>query len=470
MSDFVRAICKLVVVLRKIAKKIMSEKRRIYNLEEVFTPSKPADVSFVERKEINRRVDRAIRTSGKQIIIYGFSGVGKTTLLFKKLKQFDLKYIKTSCITGMTIQDIVVDAFNQLEVFYPYQKEEIETNSVGGNLEASFWILKAGLKAETKADSKFSQKRAVELPITPQTLAKFIGSANLVWVIEDFHKIEESHKKQMAQIMKVFMDASVEFPNLKIIALGAVNSAREVVQYDSEMKSRISELEVSLMSHDNLKRIIETGEKFLNIKFSDSVTNRIVTYSSGLPAVTHQLCLLLCELNDITKTQSNFTRIQSQLFNEAMIEYVEENSDSLKAIFEQATKIAHIRKNENPVDLLGYIITLEKDNFNIAELKESIQKANINYRGNNLKKYIDEFTEPTRSEILRYNENHNTYYFSNPFIKAYVQCSLKIDSQQTQTIHFKEDFKTVLKEELILAQKIFKEDFGEFDFGEYEDL
>lgn len=51
-----------------------------------------------------------------------------------------------------------------------------------------------------------------------------------------------------------------------------------------------------------------------------------------------------------------------------------------------------------------------------------------------------------------------------------MQCSLKIDSQQTQTIHFKEDFKTVLKEELILAQKIFKEDFGEFDFGEYEDL
>ncbi|WP_298141258.1 hypothetical protein [Flavobacterium sp.] len=448
----------------------MAEKVKIYKLGEVFTPSKPADVAFVERNEINRRVDRAIRTSGKQIIIYGFSGVGKTTLLFKKLKEFGINYIKTSCITGMTIQDIVIDAFNQLDIYYPNQKEEVETNTVGGNLEASFWILKANLKAETKGDTKFSQKRAVELPITPQTLAKFIGTANLVWVIEDFHKIEESHKKQMAQIMKVFMDASVEFPNLKIIALGAVNSAREVVQYDSEMKSRISELEVPLMSHDNLKRIIETGEKLLNVKFSDNITNRIVTYSSGLPAVTHQLCLLLCELNEVFKTQGKFTKIQSQKFNEAMVEYVEENSDSFKAIFEQATKISHTRKNENPLDLLGYIITLGKDNFNIAELKESIQKGNVNYRGNNLKKYIDEFTEPNRSEILRFNENHNTYYFSNPFIKAYVQCSLKIDSQHTQTIHFKEDFKNVLKEELILAQKVFKEDFGDFDFGDFDDL
>ena len=169
----------------------MAEKVKIYKLGEVFTPSKPADLAFVERNEINRRVDRAIRTSGKQIIIYGFSGVGKTTLLFKKLKEFGINYIKTSCITGMTIQDIVIDAFNQLDIYYPNQKEEVETNTVGANLEASFWILKANLKAETKGDLKFSQKRAVELPITPQTLAKFIGTANLVWVIENFKKNEE---------------------------------------------------------------------------------------------------------------------------------------------------------------------------------------------------------------------------------------------------------------------------------------
>jgi len=446
----------------------MKKKEKIYKLEEVFTPSKPADITFVERIEINKRIDRAIRTSGKQIIIYGFSGVGKTTLLFKKLKEFNLNYIKTSCITGMTIQDIVIDAFNQLDIYYSNQKDKIETNTLGGNLEASFWVLKAGLKAETKEDSKSSQKRAVELPITPQTLAKYIGSANLVWVIEDFHKIEESHKKQMAQIMKVFMDASTDFPNLKIIALGAVNSAREVVQYDSEMRSRISEIEVPLMSHDNLKRIIETGEKLLNIKFSQNVTNRIVTYSSGLPAVTHQLCLLLCELNDVLKTKSNLVQIQSQKFNEAMEEYIEENSDSLKAIFEQATKILHSRKNENPLDLLSYIITLAKDNFSIPDLKDSIQKGNANYKGTNLKKYIDEFIEPNRSEILRFNANHNTYYFSNPFIKAYVQCSLKLDSHKGT--EFKDDFKNVLKEELILAQKAFKVDFGDFDFGDFEDL
>lgn len=444
------------------------EKKRIYLLGEVFTPSKPADITFVPRNEINKRLDRAIKTSGKQIILYGFSGVGKSSLLYKKLEEFETNYIKTSCITGMTIQDIVIDAFNQLDIYYPLQKEENETNSVGGDIQASFWILKAGIKVETKGDSKITQKKAVELPITPQNLAKYIGNANLVWVIEDFHKIEESHKKQMAQIMKVFMDSSTTFPNLKIIALGAVNSAREVVQYDSEMRSRISELEVPLMSHDNLKRIIETGETLLNIKFSDNVINRIVTYSSGLPSVTHQLCQLLCELNNILKTQDKSSRIQNDKFNEAIEEYLEDNSDSFKSIFEQATKIIHNRKEENPIDLLNYIVELSKDNFNINELKEVIQRTKKDYKGNNLKKYIEEFTQPSRSEILRLNENHNTYYFSNPFIKAYIQCSLKKDAPKSKV--FANEFKNILKHELLIAQKIFKEDFGDFDFGDFEDI
>lgn len=457
------------VILKK-----MSDKEKIYRLQEVFTPSQPAEATFIDRNKINKRLERALRTPGKQIIIYGFSGAGKTTLLFNKLKQENIGYIKTSCITGMTIQDIIIDAFNQLEIFYLDQKNLTETNSIGGELSASFLSIKAGIKAETKGDSKLNQKRAVELPITPQTLAKFIGEANFCWVIEDFHKIEENHKLQMAQIMKVFMDSSLQYSKLKIIALGAVNSAREVVHFDPEMRSRISEIEVPLMDVQNLKRIIEVGEELLNIFFSDTVKNRIATYSSGLAAVTHQLCLLLCELNEITKTQSKRTNIQSDKFNEALKEYLDENSDTFKSIYEHCTRIIHKRKNENPIDLLSTMLSMEKENFSILEIKKEIQKKDENYIGTNLKKYIDEFTEPIRSEILRFNENSNTYFFSNPFIKAYIQCVLQRDDFKTnknvKSEKFLIDFENILKQEFILARQAFISDFGNTDFGNFEDF
>lgn len=443
-----------------------------YQLEDIFTPSQPADITFVERNEINKRLERALKTPGKQIILYGYSGVGKTTLLTNKLRESQIKYIKTNCITGMTIDDIIIDAFNQLDIYYPIDKTKNRSNGGALDLNASFWVIKAGLKFESKLETKHSHKRAVELPITPQNLAKYIGSKKLCWVIEDFHKIEESHKKQMAQIMKVFMDSSTEYNKLKIIALGAVNSAREVVQYDPEMRNRISELEVPLMDIQNLKRIISNGEKYLNIEFDDAIKNRISTYSSGLPSVTHNLCLIMCELNSVRETQPIKKNILSNKFNEAMEEFLEESSDSFKIIFEHATKIIHKRKNENPLDLLNAIIQIDKENFSILEIKDILQTIDRSYIGNNLKKYIDEFCSPLRSEILRFNENSNKYYFSNPFIKAYIQCVLKKDvniNNSFKSEDFKEEFKNILKIELSLAKKAFMLDFGD-EFGSFEDF
>lgn len=451
----------------------MKEQKTIYNLLEIFTPSQPADVTFVERNEINRRLERALRTPGKQIILYGYSGVGKTTLLTNKLKESQINYIKTNCITGMTINDIILDAFNQLDVYYPVEKSKGKSSGVGLDLNISFWIIKAGIKDESKSETKTSHKRAVELPITPQNLAKYIGAKELCWVIEDFHKIEESHKKQMAQIMKVFMDSSTDYNKLKIIALGAVNSAREVVQYDPEMRNRIAELEVPLMDIQNLKRIISNGEKYLNIEFDDAIKNRISTYSSGLPAVTHNLCLLMCELNNIKETQSIKKSVLSNTFNEAMEEFLEESSDSFKIIYEHATKVNHKRKNENPLDLLNAIIQVDKENFSLLEVKEVIQIIDPSYTGNNLKKYLDEFCSPIRSEILRFNENSNKYYFSNPFIKAYIQCILKkdanVDNSSFKSEDFREEFKNILKIELNLAKKAFLLDFGD-EFGTIDDF
>ena len=67
--------------------------------------------------------------------------------------------------------------------------------------------------------------------LTAQNLAKMIGSVHACWVLEDFHKIEEVEKVKFAQMMKVFADLSDTYPELKIIAIGAVNSAREVIKY-----------------------------------------------------------------------------------------------------------------------------------------------------------------------------------------------------------------------------------------------
>ena len=48
---------------------------------DVFTPTTPAKFAFVERQALNDQLVDALRTPGKQVVVYGPSGSGKTTLL-----------------------------------------------------------------------------------------------------------------------------------------------------------------------------------------------------------------------------------------------------------------------------------------------------------------------------------------------------------------------------------------------------
>src|SRR5690606_1084042 len=103
-----------------------------------------------------------------------------------------------------------------------------------------------------------------------------------------------SEKQALSQLMKVFMDLSDDYSDLKIIALGAVDTARQVIDYDKEMRNRVSEIQVSLMTEDEIEAIITKGENALNIKFNPKIKKLISRHSNGLPSVCHHFCLNMC--------------------------------------------------------------------------------------------------------------------------------------------------------------------------------
>ena len=73
------------------------EKVDVYD---VFTPTRPARLTFIERSNINERLVDALRTPGKQLVVFGHSGSGKTTLLVNKLHQVYDDHVTTRCMSG----------------------------------------------------------------------------------------------------------------------------------------------------------------------------------------------------------------------------------------------------------------------------------------------------------------------------------------------------------------------------------
>ena len=215
----------------------------ILRASEVFTPTSPAKHTFIERESsVNDLLVDSLNTQGKQIIIYGHTGCGKTTLLLNKLNQLYEGYIITRCMKAMNFENILLDGFDQLGNFFVEENEIEKSEKSGSALGIEYNSIKLQITAESNSSNKIKQKRILPPQLTPQRLAKFFGQKKCCWVLEDFHKILDEEKIKASQMMKIFMDSSFEYPDLRIIALGAVGTGREVVEYDAEMNDRVTEI------------------------------------------------------------------------------------------------------------------------------------------------------------------------------------------------------------------------------------
>ena len=401
-----------------------------YDTNKVFTPTTPAINTFVARDhKINKHLRDALNTPGKQIVLYGHSGCGKTTLITNELKKIYENHVTTRCMDGMTFDNIILDAFDQLGKFY---KETTSKNElkIAPEVSVDYLDIKGSIKLfELSRQKETTHKSFVPPQLTPQRLGKFFGESKCCWILEDFHKISGREKTKTSQIMKVFMDMAVDYAELKLIALGAVGTARQVIEYDKEMNNRVSEILIPYMKEIEIEGIIETGEQLLNIKFNKAVKDKIVTYSCGLPSICHQLCLNICFNKGILKTQKDKVTFTLADFDEAIEKFVEERSDTLKAEFDKAIKVPNHSSVNRPIEVLKAALRTGKDEFSFDDVFVKISDRKS--QRTEIEKVLLELCSTNRSEILVYDENSNKYRFNNLFTKSYVSLRFS-DEEETE--------------------------------------
>lgn len=397
-----------------------------YSVQEVFTPSSPARVNFVERHKINKRIVRALTTRGKQVVIYGHSGSGKTTLLENKLLQVYERHIKTNCMKGMSFDSVLLDAFDQLESFYIDEKVVTGKVSIDAGVKANFQIIKTHLSAKKEDSNQAKSKRVIPPQLTGSNLAKMIGEAKYCWVLEDFHKIEGEEKKKLSQLMKVFMDLSDVYPELKIVAVGAVNTARQVVQYDSEMRRRLAEIHVPLMTNDEIGKIVDNGCNMLNVQISDDLIKDISHHSNGVASICHQLCALMCEELDIFTTISRFDDISFDYSNVtyAISEYLELESDTIKRAFDNALKL------KDSDDIIYALSAAEQTGTKLEQIHRTLLSKELRYTEKQISSILEKLLLEKYGELVKYDEDSHKFSFSDPFYRTFSLAYFKYKDEE----------------------------------------
>lgn len=390
-------------------------------MTEVFTPTTPARSTFIERQALNDQLVDSLRTPGKQVVVYGPSGSGKTTLLVNKLEQLYPDHITSRCTVATTFENLLLSAFDSLNVYFTSGASVKRSKSISVKLEQDYFKIKSSIEAASSTENTSNVARLVPPQLTPQRLAEFCGAAECCWLLEDFHKVPLAEKSRLSQIMKVFMDTAADYPGVKIVAIGAVDSARAVIQYDPEMRNRVAEIAVPLMTTDELRAILHKGEQLLNIHLGE-LKATIASYASGLAAVCHQLCLNICFAASVYETCPEPLEITEDQLRSALERYINDASDTLKAVFDLAIRQQRKRRFDNTRLILKALTAQGNAGGTHAELLKLIRQDEPRFPAGNLTSYLRELKSSARGEILRFDPFSGKYFFTDPLYLAYSQC------------------------------------------------
>lgn len=396
--------------------------QEVHSVYQVFTPTSQARLNFVPRDTITNHLVDGLRTPGKQLIVYGESGSGKSTLLLKLLEQTYPGHITTQCSVSTTFEQIVLNAFDQLDAYYIDGKTTNSSRSIKPALVADFSRIRASLEAHLTRTSTLNEQRLLPPQLTPQRLGQFLGEQGLCWVIEDFHKMTEQEKLPLAQSLKVFSDLASSYPEAKIIVVGATETARQVVQYDQEMMNRVAEIQVPLMTEGELRQIMTNGQRLLNVDF-DGLIEPVTKYSIGVASVCHQLSLNACLEKDVVATSRRCIQFAGSDLESAVERYVRDSSDTLKAAFDKALKRHKVRRYDNCRLILTSLARGALTGMLHSEILSDIRKIEKSYPAGNLTTYLFQLTGEERGSLLRIGGD-GRYRFVEPLHHTFAQVTL----------------------------------------------
>ena len=288
-----------------------------HKLNDVFGAGRAVPQTYVERPDIDDRFLNDI-TRDKHIVVHGSSKQGKTSLRKHHMKEDD--YVAIQCTREATKASLYEMVLKHAGI--KYQVSDARTVSGGHKLKASIggegalpFIAKgkgdAGYEHEKKTDNKHETKDFEIDPNNANDVARVLAAAGFkkFVVVEDFHYLDEEVQRSLAFDLKVFHEIS----SLVFIIVGVWLEANRLIVYNGDLTGRIATINADEWKAPQLKEVITTGEKLLNIEIPEGVKDYIVSNCQGNVGLLQEVCHRVCEKNGIWVTQKKTTKIGTKL-------------------------------------------------------------------------------------------------------------------------------------------------------------
>lgn len=305
------------------------------------------DASYVDRGELDSKLQRSLRRT-KHIAISGPSKSGKSWLRQKVIDN----PIVVQCRLHKSFADIYVDALSQLGI--KLTLSESRSGSVKGSVSATgdvgaALLGKIGIKVEAESNKETERN---EKPVGRDIddlryVADILRASDRRLIIEDFHYMSTDDRRSFSFDLKALWDYEVF-----VIIVGVWSETNLLLHLNPDLAGRIDEISVAWSAQD-LREILNTGEKKLNISIDDNVKSRLVELAYTNAGVLQQLTLFTLDDAGIEARTFRAQKLDSiEHVDSAAMEY----ADQLNPVYQQFSKQVSggIRSRRNATGIYAY--------------------------------------------------------------------------------------------------------------------
>ena len=275
---------------------------------DVFGISRDVPLNYVVRESADPVLVDSL-TRDKHLVIFGSSKQGKTCLRKHVINEND--YIVVHCSNKWTIADINSAILKRagFELTQSSSKSTSGKSKIFAKIKASFF----GSGAEGGAEAERERREEIikaPLELDPEDVNDIIQALQAInfdkyIVLEDFHYLSTETQKDFSVSLKAFHEES----KFCFIVIGVWLEENRLTVYNGDLTGRIISINADKWEVEELKTVIQSGEKLLNIKFSDEFISEVIKECYGSVYILQEACYKCCIKYGVNSTASALMEI-----------------------------------------------------------------------------------------------------------------------------------------------------------------
>ncbi len=276
---------------------------KTFTIDEVFGISRDLPLNYVDRTDVDEKLLENL-TREKHIVVYGSSKQGKTSLRKHCLEESD--YIVVQCSNKWSIEDILANILKRagFKITQSEKKTISGKNKILASLSASFFGLGSKIGADQE-NAESAETTQSELELDPSDVNDVIDALRRInfekyIVLEDFHYLSTEAQKDFSVSLKAFHEAS----KICFIVVGVWLEENRLIVFNGDLTGRLIAIDADKWTETELRRVIDSGAKLLNLTFDPVFEAELIKESYGSVYIVQETCRQACLLAGVRQTKA----------------------------------------------------------------------------------------------------------------------------------------------------------------------